>query len=74
MNSTQIITFLNSLTVGEVESIAAKLDEAMTACRELGQEDLAERLGQAREALRKADVKAYRKHVEAVVSKLGHVK
>ena len=74
MNSTQLITFLNSLTVGEVESIAAKLGEAETACKELGQEDLADRLGQAREALRKADVQTFRKNVESVVSKLGHVK
>lgn len=74
MNSTQIITFLNALAVGEVESIAKKLGEAEAACKELGQDDLASRLVEARDALRKADVQAYRKHVEAVVSKLGHVK
>lgn len=74
MNATQIITFLNSLSVGETESISSKLKEAEAACKDLGQDEAAQRLAQAREALAQADAPAFRKHVEAVVSKIGHVK
>lgn len=74
MNPSQIISLLNSLGVGDVDKIVVKLEEAERACRELEQEELAARLAHAREALGRLDVKSYRKDVEAVVSKLGHLR
>jgi hypothetical protein len=70
----QIIASLNSLHLGEMSSIRAKLDEAKRACLDLAQSDLAERLEEAENALGRADVKTYRKRVETVISHLGHLK
>ena len=74
MSPSQIISLLNSLGVGEIDKISAKLREAEQACRDLSQDELAARLIHARESLATLDVKAYRKDVEAVVSKLGHLR
>lgn len=70
----KIIAVLNALNVGEMEVIRAKLDEARRACRELDQEELADRLGEASSALQRADLKTYRKRVESVIARLGHLK
>ena len=74
MNANQIIALLNAITIGELDKILTKLGEAENACRDLQQGELAARLAHAREALRKTDVKGFRKDVEAVVSKLGHLR
>jgi hypothetical protein len=74
LDTTQLIAFLNALDVGELDSIAAKLDEARDACEELGQPELAEKLGEALQALGGADLRTYRKRVETVVSRLGHLR
>lgn len=74
MNASQIITFLNSLGVGEIEGIGVKIEEARQACIALDRRELADRLLTAREALEKVDVKTFRKNIETVVSILGHVK
>ena len=74
MNPSQIIASLNSLHVGEMSSIRAKLEEARRACLDLEQADLAERLEEAGKALDRADVGTYRKRVESVISNLGHLK
>jgi hypothetical protein len=74
MDASQLITFLNSLGVGDIDGIVAKLDEARRSCIELEQQELAERLAAAGEALGRADTRTYRKNVEAVISRLGHVR
>ena len=74
MNPTQLIAFLNAMTCGDLDSIAAKLEEARGACSELGEDDLASKIGEAREALLGGDLKTYRKRVETVVAGLGHVR
>lgn len=70
----QLIAFLNALSFGDLDSISAKLDEAQAACLDLGQTDLAAKLSQASAALRSADLKTYRRNLETVVSRLGHLK
>ena len=70
----KIIATLNALNVGEMDLIRAKLDQARRACLDLEQEELAARLGEASSALLKADLKTYRKRVESVISRLGHLK
>jgi hypothetical protein len=74
MTPLQIIASLNSLSVGEVELIGAKLDEARRACLALQQTQLAEHLDEASQALKRADVRTYRKRVETVIAQLGHIK
>ena len=74
MTPSQLIAFLNAMSCGDLESLAAKLDDASRACTELEQGELAGKLGEAREALLEGDLKGYRKRVETVVARLGHLK
>ncbi len=70
----QLIAWLNTLSRGDLEAIAAKLEEARLGCLELGQSELADKLAQASAALRASDLKTYRRSVETVVSRLGHLR
>lgn len=70
----RIIAALNALHRGEMDGIRAKLEQARRACLELNQAELAERLEEASDALRRADVRTYRRRVESVISQLGHLK
>ena len=74
MTTTQLIALLNAMTVGELAVISGKLDEARSACFELGHEELASKLEEAKTALSQADLKTYRKRVETVVARLGHLR
>ena len=74
MNPAQIIAALNSLHRGEMDAIRRRLEEAKQGCLELEQGELAERLEEACAALDRADVKTYRKRVETVIARLGHLK
>ncbi len=71
-STSKIIASLNSLSLGRMDLIGAKLVEARQACLELDENELADRLGQAHGALLRGDVETYRKRVESVVSRLGH--
>lgn len=70
----RLIALLNAIDVGEFETIEAKLLDAHQACLDLAQPELADKLDEARRALRRADMKTYRKRVETVVSRLGHLR
>ena len=70
----QLIALLNSLSLGDLDAIRAKLDEASTACGALGRDELAAVLAEARTALSSGDLKTYRKRVETAVAKLGHLR
>ena len=74
MTPGQLIAYLNAMSCGDLEGLAAKLDEAGRACTALKQGELADKLGEAREALLEGDLKGYRKRVETVVARLGHLK
>jgi hypothetical protein len=70
----QIIASLNSITVGEMDGIRARLDEAKHACLALQQVELAGHLDEAGSALERADMKTYHRRVATVVAQLGHLK
>lgn len=70
----KIIANLNSLHLGEMDSIRGKLQQAREDCVAIEQAALAERLVEAAAALSRADVKTYRKRVESVISQLGHLR
>ncbi len=74
MDESSLIALLNSLSVGELDSLQAKLQEGEQGCRDLGHAELADRLSQARQALLQCDIRSYRKQVETVVSRLGHLR
>jgi hypothetical protein len=74
MNASKLIAFLNAINVGEMDSIRTKLDAARQACRDLDLGDLEGVLAEAEEALGRADLKTYRKRIETVVARLGHLR
>ena len=74
MDESNLIAQLNSLSMGELDSLQGKLEEAERGCRELGHQDLGDRLQEARQALRQCDTRTFRKQVETVVSRLGHLR
>ena len=61
-------------TPADVGLDAAKLDEARKACIEVGQEDLAGKLDEAKRMLSAGDLKVFRKNLETVVARLGHLR
>ena len=71
---TQVIALLNALSLGDLDAIRARLAEARGACERLGHDDVASLVAEARGALSGGDLKTYRKKVEAVVAKLGHLR
>ena len=73
-DATRLIAFLNSIHVGEMATIRDKLDEARQACLAIEQDELADKLAEAETALFRADLKTYRKRLETVVSRLGHLR
>lgn len=70
----QLIAFLNAIRVGALDGIRAKLGEARQRCLDLDQPELADRLTEAEQALASADMKTYRKRIETVIARLGHLK
>lgn len=74
MDPSQLIAHLNAMNVGEMDGILTRLDQARAACVDLDQEELAQKLMEAEEALGRADLKTYRKRVETVIAKLGHLR
>jgi len=74
MDSNQLIASLNAINIGDIDVIRDKLEQAREACRAIDQPGLADKLQEAVEALDKADLKTYRRRVETVVSKLGHIR
>lgn len=74
LSASQLIAFLNSLQLGDLDSLRARLVEAEGACEGLSRPELAERLAEARGALDSGDLKTFRRRVETVVSKLGHLR
>lgn len=70
----QLMASLNSIQVGDMDTIRSKLVEAETACRDLELEELAGKMGEARAAFARADLKTFRKRIETVVARLGHLR
>lgn len=74
MSPGQLIAHLNSMSVGAVDGLRAKLEQARVACLDIGQGELAEKLAEAGRALDAADLRTFRKRVETVVARLGHLR
>jgi hypothetical protein len=74
MDANQLIAHLNAIKIGDLDAIRGKLQLASRACLGIEQPDLAGKLDEALEALDRLDLKTYRRRVEAVVSKLGHIR
>ena len=74
MKPSQLIAALNSINVGELDGVRAKLAEARQACADLQQEELASKLTEAERALLQADLDTYRKRIETVIARLGHLR
>ena len=74
MDPGKLISHLNAIAVGDLDVIRAKLRQAREACVEIRQPELADKLREAADALDRADMKTYRKRVETVVSRLGHIR
>jgi len=74
VDPSRVIALLNALQLGDLAGIESKLLEARECCLELDEPDLAARLDAAAAALRLGDVKTYRRNVETVVSRLGHLR
>ena len=70
----RLIALLNALTVGDLDGLRVKLDEARAECEALGRDELASLVGEALDALGSGDLKTYRKRVETAVARLGHLK
>ena len=74
LDASKLIAFLNAIDVGELDGIRVKLAQAREACIDLEQDDLAGKLTEAEEALFEADMKTYRKRIETVIARLGHIR
>lgn len=74
MNISQLIAALNSLDVGELDGVRAKLAEARRALAALERGELADKLTEAERALMQADLETYRKRLETVIARLGHIR
>ena len=70
----EVIVGLNSLGVGDVGTIRQKIEQAREQMRSRGQEELADRLGEAAGALERGEMTEYRRLVSLVVSRLGHLR
>lgn len=69
-----LIVELNNLNIGEFDKLVARIDKVHLALVGLGQPELAARLAEGRACLTRGDVAAFRKTIQNVVSKLGHVR
>ena len=69
----ELILRLNSLSIGDLELLRTKLDAARHDLGELGQEELAGRMDDAIRHLAAGEMADYRRVVNQVVSRLGHV-
>lgn len=70
----EVLTALNSLSVGEFSRLQDDLRRARETLASLGQDELSERVGAAQEALRRGDMKEFRRALANVTARLGHLK
>jgi hypothetical protein len=68
------ISTLNSLGVGDLDRIHLRLGEVESDLAGLGAQELVEMLTDARGALDGGDVPLFRRRVQHVVSRLGHLR
>ena len=74
MEVEKLIAGLNALNLGELDGLRSRLAHLRQACSEIDQQELAAMLEEADAALEVADMKVYRKRLETVIARLGHLK
>lgn len=74
VDPSRLIAVLNALGTGDLDRLKARVLEAASQCVELGQPSLRDLLVEAHAALESGDPKTFRKKVETVVAKLGHLR
>jgi hypothetical protein len=74
MEVEKLIAGLNALNLGELDGLRSRLAHLRQACCEIDQQELAAMLEEADAALEVADMKIYRKRLETVIARLGHLK
>ncbi len=68
------ISTLNSLAMGDLERIRHRLREVGATLVTCGEAELTRMLSEAEAALGRGDVPLFRKRVQHVVSRLGHLR
>ena len=68
------IVTLNSIHVGEMERITRRLDEVRKTLLELDEPELITSLDEARQAIESGQLPRFRKRIQHVVSRLGHLR
>lgn len=69
-----ILATLNAAEVGTLDSIATKLRQVEGELAALGQDELAQRAGDAVQALQRGDVAEYKRIRAFLQSKVGHLR
>ena len=70
----QAISTLNSIQVGDLDTIARRLQEVRGLLQELDQGALLDTIDEAQQAIMRGDAPLFRKRLQHVVSKLGHLR
>ena len=69
-----MIATLNTIEVGELETIQDQLLDVRTELHRLEQDELVAKLDACLAALRRGDLKNFRRIKETIVSRLGHLR
>ena len=70
----RLLSTLNATEIGTLESIAEKLGEVREGLLLLEQQALADRAGEAIEALRRGDIAEFKRGRAFLQSKIGHLR
>ena len=68
-----LIVTLNSLRLGDLDVLRSRILSVRERLQTMGQPDLSERLEEALRALERGETTEYRRLVNQVVSRLGHL-
>ena len=74
MTPSQLIAMLNAMNCGDLDALAGRLVEARRVCDDLDQPALSGLLSEARQSLLGGDLKTYRRRLETVIARLGHIR
>ena len=69
-----LLSTLNATDIGTLDSIAEKLREVREGLLQMEQSELADRAGEAIEALRRGDIAEWKRGRAFLQSKIGHLR
>lgn len=70
----RLISTLNSIHIGELDRILSRLEGVRTGLREIHRPELEDCLDQAQRAIQHGDLGLFRKRIQHLVSRLGHLR